>query len=219
MTCCGSDHSLSLCLLWVQVLASLVSNMISVVLGLVGVAYVCWLLANRPASERICETLSTFQLRSDCTSRLWLLDVSLCLYCVWPTSTRTFTLLTCYYKERWPFLVGGGDNRLTCVYVSHWQSVLVVSGLWVFQVPVYGSLGLLLVLLVLHVCVAVTVCVFSGKAIRHRDRYTPVMVRCFISATMQGHVMSVCLSGQGSVEVPCLLFMCWHWVVGKQWTL
>lgn len=42
---------------------------------------------------------------------------------------------------------------------------------------VYGSLGLLLVLLVLEVCVAVTVCVFSGKAIRRRGRHAPVTVR------------------------------------------
>lgn len=45
---------------------------------------------------------------------------------------------------------------------------------WMFQVSVYGPLGLLLVLLVLQVCVAVTVCVFSGKAFRRR---APIMVR------------------------------------------
>lgn len=41
-------------------------------------------------------------------------------------------------------------------------------GLCMSQVPVFGLLGLLLVLLVLQVCVAVTASVFSGKALRRQ---------------------------------------------------
>lgn len=44
------------------------------------------------------------------------------------------------------------------------------------NVTVYGCLGLLLVLLVLQVCVTVTSCVFSAKAIRRRSRYAPMLV-------------------------------------------
>lgn len=47
--------------------------------------------------------------------------------------------------------------------------------LWAMNTTVFGLLGLLLVLQVLQVCVAVTVCVFSGKAIRRHDHYSPIM--------------------------------------------
>ncbi|XP_044062767.1 membrane-spanning 4-domains subfamily A member 4D isoform X2 [Siniperca chuatsi] len=57
-------------------------------------------------------------------------------------------------------------------------------------VCVYGLLGLVLVLLVLQVCVAVTVCVFSGKAIRRRDRRPPI--------TVEVHDGSALLSGAAS---------------------
>lgn len=66
----------------VQVLASLVWNMISAVVGLVGVAYVSWLLAGRRPSERFCETKTTSgsvlpdEEKMTCAGRLWMLDVS-----------------------------------------------------------------------------------------------------------------------------------------------
>lgn len=82
----------SVCLSW---------NMISMVFGVVGVAYLCFLLADGPASKRLCET---------CTRGMWVLDI--------------------------------------CVY---------------------GSQGLLLVLMVLQVCVSITVCVFSVRALRRRS--------------------------------------------------
>ncbi|XP_074539929.1 membrane-spanning 4-domains subfamily A member 4A [Halichoeres trimaculatus] len=76
-------------------------NLVSTLFGLVGVAYACFLLADGPASKRLCE---------NCTRGMWTLD--------------------------------------TCVY---------------------GSQGLLLVLLVLQVCVSITVSVFSLKALRRRS--------------------------------------------------
>lgn len=42
-------------LLFVQVWATLVWNLISVVVGMMGVAYVCWLLADRLAAVPFCE--------------------------------------------------------------------------------------------------------------------------------------------------------------------
>lgn len=45
-----------------------------------------------------------------------------------------------------------------------------------FQASEYGSLGILLVLLVLQVCVSVTVCVFSARAIRRHGRTRTVLV-------------------------------------------
>ncbi|XP_020512656.1 membrane-spanning 4-domains subfamily A member 4D [Labrus bergylta] len=51
------------------------------------------------------------------------------------------------------------------------------SGIWILDVSVYGLLGLFMVLLVLHVCVAITVCVFSGRALGRRFRnYLPITV-------------------------------------------
>ncbi|XP_029283505.1 membrane-spanning 4-domains subfamily A member 4A [Cottoperca gobio] len=102
--------------------ASLLSHMISVLLGLVGVTYVCFLLADRPPSERFCDKYSDGFV---------------------PTDQQK---LKCHENM---------DNMDICVY---------------------GLLGLLLVLLVLQVCVTVTVCVFSGRALRRSDCYVPVMV-------------------------------------------
>ncbi|XP_044062766.1 membrane-spanning 4-domains subfamily A member 4A isoform X1 [Siniperca chuatsi] len=120
----------SVTLVW----ASLVWNLISVVLGLVGVAYVCWLLADRPPSERFCGTKTVGQFVS---------------------------------------------TNYECI-----------NTIWILNVCVYGLLGLVLVLLVLQVCVAVTVCVFSGKAIRRRDRRPPI--------TVEVHDGSALLSGAAS---------------------
>ncbi|XP_075934560.1 membrane-spanning 4-domains subfamily A member 4A [Anarhichas minor] len=64
-----------------RVWASLVSNLISVLLALVGVAYVCWLLADGSASERLCDSdafrgfvLTEDQLRR-CRGNLFLVDM------------------------------------------------------------------------------------------------------------------------------------------------
>lgn len=46
-----------------------------------------------------------------------------------------------------------------------------------FQVSEYGSLGILLVLLVLQVCVSITVSVFSARAIRRHGPSGTVPVR------------------------------------------
>ncbi|XP_070690838.1 high affinity immunoglobulin epsilon receptor subunit beta-like [Pempheris klunzingeri] len=106
------------------VVASLVWNLISVVVGEVGVAYVCWLLVGPPPSERFCGT-GTLKVQE--------------------TTERPTT--SCF--------------RYT----------------WMMDRPVYGLLGLLLVLLLLQICVALTVCIFSGKAIRRRPRaYVPLTV-------------------------------------------
>ncbi|KAF3692470.1 Membrane-spanning 4-domains subfamily A member 4A [Channa argus] len=48
--------------------------------------------------------------------------------------------------------------------------------IWGVNEVLYGLRGLLLVLLVLQVCVSITVCVFSGKAIRRHSHYNPLMV-------------------------------------------
>lgn len=101
-----------------RVCASLVWNLISVLVSLGGVAYVCWLLAAPPLSERLCDgaVLSSAEI-TKCRNSLWRLDG-----------------------------------------------------------PLYGSLGVILVLMVLQVCVAITVSVFSVKTIRRCNRYTPIMV-------------------------------------------
>ncbi|GAA6232410.1 membrane-spanning 4-domains subfamily A member 4A-like [Lates japonicus] len=92
--------------------ASLVLNLISVLISLAGVAYVCWMLAGPPLSNVIC---------------------------------------------------GGLDG--------------CVGRFWVLNVAIYGLLSLFLILLVLQTCVAVTVCVFSGKTLRRHNLGPPVMVR------------------------------------------
>ncbi|TDH11205.1 hypothetical protein EPR50_G00058400 [Perca flavescens] len=96
------------------VCACLAWNVLSVVIGLGGVAYLCWLLCDRPPSQRICDTHS---FSGRCYEELRGLDVS-----------------------------------------------------------VYGVLGALLVLLVLQVCVVVTVCVFSCRALARRHSSAPIMV-------------------------------------------
>ncbi|KAM6995508.1 membrane-spanning 4-domains subfamily A member 4A [Tautogolabrus adspersus] len=85
-----------------MVRACLVWNVISVVFGVAGLAYISFLFTEGRASRRLCET---------CTSEMWILDMS-----------------------------------------------------------VYGLLGLFMVLLVLHVCVAITVCVFSGRALGRSNK-------------------------------------------------
>ncbi|XP_041650109.1 membrane-spanning 4-domains subfamily A member 4A [Cheilinus undulatus] len=49
-------------------------------------------------------------------------------------------------------------------------------GMWLLDMVVYGLLGLLMVLLVLHVCVTITVCVFSVRALRHSNSDPPIIV-------------------------------------------
>ncbi|KAM9353832.1 membrane-spanning 4-domains subfamily A member 4A [Symphorus nematophorus] len=64
------------------VCASLGWNLISVLFGLVGVAYTCWLLADRPASQRFCESetsggfVPVGEEIERCISRMRMLDVS-----------------------------------------------------------------------------------------------------------------------------------------------
>lgn len=61
------------------------SNVISVLIGLAGVAYACWLLAECPPSDRFCDRQSFIEfkdvdgLRSKCSQYFYLLDVSLSL--------------------------------------------------------------------------------------------------------------------------------------------
>uniref|UniRef100_UPI0037E8EE8A high affinity immunoglobulin epsilon receptor subunit beta-like n=1 Tax=Semicossyphus pulcher TaxID=241346 RepID=UPI0037E8EE8A len=49
-------------------------------------------------------------------------------------------------------------------------------GMWTLDVSVYGLLGLFMVLLVLQICVAITVCVFCGKALRRCGSNSTVKV-------------------------------------------
>ncbi|XP_042345982.1 high affinity immunoglobulin epsilon receptor subunit beta-like [Plectropomus leopardus] len=62
--------------------ATLVWNVIGVVVGLLAVAYVCWLLADRPASQRFCDPetftdyVPTDRQVQRCISTLYILDVS-----------------------------------------------------------------------------------------------------------------------------------------------
>ncbi|XP_068999893.1 membrane-spanning 4-domains subfamily A member 4A-like [Embiotoca jacksoni] len=94
--------------------ASLVSSVVSVLLGLGGVAYVCWLLAGPAPSDLLCDPESFSGLQD--------------------------------------------DVRINC------------SGrMRVLNVVLFGLYGVLLVLSVLQVCVSVTICVFSIKAIRCCD--------------------------------------------------
>lgn len=69
-------------LFWVQVCAALVWNLMSAVVGLGGVAYVCWLLADRPPRERFCftdtwgEGVPTEEEKIKCYNQMQLLNVS-----------------------------------------------------------------------------------------------------------------------------------------------
>lgn len=103
------------------VCACLVWNLFSILLGLGGVAYSCWLLADHAPSRRLCDTGSS------------------------------------------DGFVPTEEDRRKCSEMLH-----------LVDVCVYGLLGLLLVLLVLQVCVTITICVFSGKALRRRERYVPI---------------------------------------------
>ncbi|CAJ1061243.1 membrane-spanning 4-domains subfamily A member 4A [Xyrichtys novacula] len=93
-----SRNHVCVCLTW---------NIISLLVGVAGVVYLSFLLADRPPSVRLC----------DFCPRMWVLDVS-----------------------------------------------------------VYGSLSLLLILLVLHICVSITACVFSVRAFRRCRPGSPVTV-------------------------------------------
>nr|XP_046256202.1 membrane-spanning 4-domains subfamily A member 4A isoform X2 [Scatophagus argus] len=127
--------------------ASLVWNAISVVLGLVGVAHLCWLLADQSPSKRFCGS------------------------------------------ETWGGVVPTDEERMKCV-----------DNMWILNVSVYGLLGLLLVLLVLHVCVAVTVCVFSAKAVRRHSRYTRITVEVDDNFSASAHDSDVALLGSDGEE-------------------
>lgn len=59
-----------------QVWASLLSHMLSLVVSVGGVAYICWLLASWKISIQICD-LSSMTAQSDCMHRVWNLNVSL----------------------------------------------------------------------------------------------------------------------------------------------
>lgn len=71
--------------MFVQVWGSLVSNVISVLIGLAGVAYTCWLLAECPPSDRFCDRQSFIEfkdvegLRRKCSQNVYMLNVSLSL--------------------------------------------------------------------------------------------------------------------------------------------
>lgn len=106
-------------LVWV----SLVWNILSVVVALVGVAYVCWLLADHRPSVRFCESVI---------------------------------------------------SRNVSISDSVW--IRCLQDLWRLNAVVLASLGVLLVLLVLQVCVSITVCVFSARGIRLHRLYTPIKV-------------------------------------------
>ncbi|XP_022072307.2 membrane-spanning 4-domains subfamily A member 4A [Acanthochromis polyacanthus] len=101
--------------------ASLMSHVLSVLLGLTGAAYLCWLMAAQKVDNIICDpnefwSLSDpYDMRTRCLEKVWFVDRTL-----------------------------------------------------------YGLFGLLLVLVILQVCVAITVCVFSGKAIRLYRYYAPI---------------------------------------------
>ncbi|XP_078143451.1 membrane-spanning 4-domains subfamily A member 4A [Centroberyx gerrardi] len=100
--------------------ATLASGLLSALLALMGVAYLCWLLADRSASYQLCGVWSDYR------------------YADYDSSKRK------------------------CLQMAR-QLSRVLDGLH----------GLVLVLLVLEVCVAVTLCVFSGKALSRRGRSVP----------------------------------------------
>ncbi|XP_059195952.1 membrane-spanning 4-domains subfamily A member 4A-like [Centropristis striata] len=119
--------------------ASLLWNLLGVLLALGGVAYVCWLLAAPPPSLRFC-----------------------------------------------------GDRNSSVAVVTEEQEEKCRRRMRMLDVCVYGALGLLLVLLVLQVCVNVTVCVFSGRSLRHHNTYTPLKVEDR-RALLSGHDSDVSL--------------------------
>ncbi|XP_023126271.1 membrane-spanning 4-domains subfamily A member 4A isoform X2 [Amphiprion ocellaris] len=104
--------------------ASLMSHVLSVLLGLMGAAYLCWLMAVKKVNNMICDP-----------------------------------------NDFWRFS-DPDDIRTRCL-----------NKVWFVDRTLYGLFGLLLVLVVLQVCVAITVCVFSGKAIRLHQHYAPIKVQ------------------------------------------
>lgn len=144
--------------MFVQVWGSLVSNVISVLIGLAGVAYTCWLLAECPPSDRFCDQQSFIEfkdvegLRRTCSQNFYKLNVSLSL-----SGLQGRTLGAPQIWSRG--LPWAQEQVVLCVY-------------FLFQVVLYGLLGLFLVLLVLQTCVTIVVCVFSGKAF-FSQRKTP----------------------------------------------
>lgn len=61
----------------VQVWASLVFNVIGVLIGLAGLAYVSWLLVIDSPSDQLCGSWNLINTRITCFNRVWQLDVSL----------------------------------------------------------------------------------------------------------------------------------------------
>ncbi|XP_028436293.1 membrane-spanning 4-domains subfamily A member 15-like isoform X2 [Perca flavescens] len=109
------------------VCACLVWSLLSVVIGLGGGAYLCWLLSDRSADRSTSQLICDDLLRSAC----------------WPVHPQLQQMTkNCYEQMRW------------------------------LDVSVYGPLGALLVLLV-QVCVVVTVCVFSCRALARRHSSAP----------------------------------------------
>jgi len=110
----------SLCVLRVQVWGSLVSSLVSALLGLGGVAYLCWLLAEGPASKLLCDS-DAFRLsgpqETRCRQNLTILNVS---HSLWSRSLVVSNGLW------WSLLVSVG----LCWSDGLWWSLMVSDGLW-----------------------------------------------------------------------------------------
>ncbi|XP_008296858.1 uncharacterized protein LOC103369816 isoform X2 [Stegastes partitus] len=85
-------------------------------------------------------------------------------YVCWLMAVRKVSNVTCDPQSLW-------DYRDPDVVTTQ-----CMDKVWFLQRLVGSLFGLLLVLLVLQVCVAITVCVFSGKAIRLHRHYSPIKV-------------------------------------------
>lgn len=79
---------------WVQVWATAASNVVSALLGLVGVAYVCFLITRYRPAQLFCQdetwgdVTPTDRERSDCLWKISLLDVS------WSSRENAVTMVT-----------------------------------------------------------------------------------------------------------------------------
>lgn len=102
----AAGRQTSITLVW----GSLVSNIVSVLIGLAGVSYTCWLLVECPPSYRFCDYRSfsqfaeTEHLRSRCSQKLWMLDIVLygiiSLFLVLLVLQTCVTIVVCVFSAK-----------------------------------------------------------------------------------------------------------------------
>ncbi|XP_017297046.1 membrane-spanning 4-domains subfamily A member 15 [Kryptolebias marmoratus] len=142
------------------VCVSLVSNVLSILLGLVGGVYLCLLFVYVSPRDMICryltEDMPTTTLAPTTT----------------PIPTTSSRWDRYRYRNRYQY-DSGRKPRPVCP-----------EELYTVREVLFGLQGLFLVLLVLQVCVSVTICVLSGKILKRRKHYSPVSVEADSSSLL-----------------------------------